>query len=264
MVPAVLLHGAGTLGALALLEAVLSADNAVAIAALVRDLEPAPLRTKALNWGLVAAFLLRALLICLAIWVVRFPQVQVLGGLYLIWLAARHFQAQLNGEADDEALDPDRPRLPFASVIGLVALTDLAFSLDSVTAAVAVTDELWLVIAGGAMGVAMLRLLAGLVMGWMERFVNLQNAAYLTVLAVGLRLTARVLAPALAPSEPAVLVMMLVFFAWGFSRRSSSAGDGDGPAVPIEGASIETLAPMAGLGPAVAAIQVSSSSGSGV
>ncbi|WP_411876905.1 hypothetical protein [Vulcanococcus limneticus] len=57
-------------------------------------------------------------------------------------MAARHFQAQLNGEADHDALDPDRPRLPFASVIGLVALTDLAFSLGSVTAAVAVTDEI--------------------------------------------------------------------------------------------------------------------------
>ena len=264
MVPAVLLHGAGTLGALALLEAVLSADNAVAIAALVRDLEPAPLRTKALNWGLVAAFLLRVLLIGLALWVVRYPQVQVLGGLYLIWLAARHFQTQLNGEADDEALDPHRPRLPFAGVIGLVALTDLAFSLDSVTAAVAVTDELWLVIAGGAMGVAMLRLLAGLVMGWMERFVNLQNAAYLTVLAVGLRLTARVLVPALAPSEAAVLVMMLVFFAWGFSRqRCADAPDGDA-LLPFEAPSIETLAPMAALVPPAAAVQVSSSSGSGV
>ncbi|WP_411876863.1 TerC family protein [Vulcanococcus limneticus] len=80
MVPAVLLHTAGTLGTLALLEAVLSAGNTVAIAALVRDLEPSHLRTKALNWSLVAAFLLRALLICLAVWVVRYPQVQVLGG----------------------------------------------------------------------------------------------------------------------------------------------------------------------------------------
>lgn len=212
------IHTAGTLASLALLEAVLSADNAVAIAALVRDLQPAAQRERALNWGLAAAFGLRALMVVFAVWVVRFPQAQVIGGLYLIWLAARHFRDQLRDGADDVATTT-RPGLRFAAVVALVAVTDLAFSLDSVTAAIAVTDQLWLVITGGAMGVVMLRFLSGWVLLWMERFVNLQNAAYLTVLAVGLRLVARQLIPALAPSELAVLLMMVTFFAWGFSRQ---------------------------------------------
>lgn len=212
------IHTAGTLASLALLEAVLSADNAVAIAALVRDLEPAEQRERALSWGLAAAFGLRAAMVVFAIWVVRFPQVQVIGGGYLIWLAARHFQGQLSGSTSEAEAEPS-PRLPFAAVVALVAVTDLAFSLDSVTAAIAVTDRLWLVIAGGAMGVAMLRFLTGWVLLWMERFVNLQNAAYLTVLTVGLRLVARQAIPALAPSEPVVLLMMAAFFLWGFSRQ---------------------------------------------
>ena len=232
--PASLLSVGGTLAALALLEAVLSADNAVAIAALVRDLEPAHLRTKALNWGLVAAFGLRIAVICLASWVLRYPQVQLLGGCYLLWLALRHFQDQFASEQEAAGQAP-RDVLPFATVIGMVAITDLAFSLDSVTAAVAVTDQVWLVVIGGAMGVAMLRFLAGWVMVWMERFVNLQNAAYLTVLAVGVRLVARVSLPSLAPPESVLLLMMLAFFLWGFSQRrepvapvqeSSSSGIG--------------------------------------
>lgn len=207
-----------TLGALALLEAVLSADNAVAIAALVRDLEPAPLRAKALNWGLVAAFGLRFLVLTLATWVVQYSQVQVIGGLYLVWLAARHFQSQFIGEEGSTDAS-HKTGLTFLSVISMVAVTDLAFSLDSVTAAVAVTDDLPLVVAGGAMGVVMLRFLTGWVMDWMERFVNLQNAAYLTVLAVGIRLIAKVAAPALAPPESAILAMMVAFFIWGFSQQ---------------------------------------------
>ena len=214
----VVMHGAGTVAVLGLLEAVLSADNAVAIAALVRDLEPAELRQRALNWGLVMAFVLRAVMVALAAWVVRFPQVQVLGGLYLIWLTLQHFQTQLDpGEGETTAAP--RQDLSLLKVVALVAFTDLAFSLDSVTAAVAVTNRIPLVVLGGAMGVLMLRFLTQWVLIWMERFVNLQNAAYLTVLAVGLRLVASVMAPALAPPEPMVLAMMAAFFAWGFSRR---------------------------------------------
>jgi YkoY family integral membrane protein len=211
-----LLHTTGTILALALLEAVLSADNAVAIAALVQDLEPAELRSKALNWGLVAALVLRVLVIIFATWVVRYSQVQLLGGLYLLWLALRHVQEQFR--ADDPASAPNRRELNLSSLIAVIALTDLAFSLDSVTAAIAVTDRVWLVVLGGAMGIAMLRLLAGWVLVWMQKFENLQNAAYLIVMAVGLRLIAKVWAPQLCPSEPILLLTILIFFVWGFSR----------------------------------------------
>lgn len=218
-VPSSWMQVAGTVAVLTLLEAVLSADNAVAIAALVRDLDSEPLRQRALNWGLVAAFVLRAVMIALATWVVRYPQVQVLGGLYLIWLTLRHFQNQLSPDGPDQA-PALAPQLSLLRVVVLVAVTDLAFSLDSVTAAVAVTQSMPLVVLGGAMGVLMLRFLTAVVLVWMERFVNLQNAAYLTVLAVGLRLVGKVLVPSLAPSEPVVLLMMAGFFVWGFSSRN--------------------------------------------
>jgi YkoY family integral membrane protein len=228
----IVLHGAGTVTILGLLEAVLSADNAVAIAALVRDLEPQALRQRALNWGLVMAFVLRALMITLAAWVVRFPQIQVLGGLYLVWLSLRYFQNQLNPE-EDQTTTPQRKEHSLLQIVALVALTDLAFSLDSVMAAVAFTNRIPLVILGGAMGLLMLRFLTRWVLIWMERYVNLQNAAYLTVLAVGLRLVASVMTPALAPPEPMVLVMMAAFFLWGFSRRVEVCELDQAPAVAV-------------------------------
>jgi YkoY family integral membrane protein len=210
---------AGTFFSLVLLEAALSADNAVAIAALVRELEPPPLRARALHWGVMLAFPMRILVISLAAWVVRYSAVQAVGGLYLLWLAARHFQSELSGGSEECFAEPVVAPLRLGVVIGLVGLTDLAFSLDSITAAVAVTDQLWLVVSGAAVGVVMLRFLAGWVIGWMERFINLRNAAYLTVTAVGFRLFTKAYVPALAPSEPAVILMILLFFVWGFGQR---------------------------------------------
>ena len=44
-------------------------------------------------------------------------------------------------------------------------------------------------------------------------------ATYLTVLAVGLRMLAKLTLPALVPSEPVLLGLMLVLLAWGFSQQ---------------------------------------------
>lgn len=222
-----ILANLATVGGLALLEAVLSADNALALAALVRPLEPPERRNLALNWGLLLAFGLRALMIGMASLILQYSIVQLLGGTYLLWLATRHFQAQWQDECEDTPAEPSTP----ASMLKLVALlgvTDLAFSLDSVTAAIGLTQQLPLVILGGALGVLFLRFTAGLFLQWLNQFVHLENAAYLSVLAVGLRLVGQVLAPALAPSELAIAAMMVVFFAWGFSQRQVSASLGDG------------------------------------
>ena len=210
----------GTLATLVVLEAVLSADNAVALAGLVRHVQPQELRQRVLNGGLVVAFLLRGLMLTAAGLVMQNNLVRVLAGAYLVWLVWRHFQEQLE---EEEGAAP-KPALSTGSpwrLIVMLGFTDLAFSLDSVGAAVAVTDELPLVLVGGGLGVVMLRFLAAWVLAWMERFTHLQNAAYITVLVVGLRLLLQVWAPALVPPEPVLMAMVLTMLAWGFSQRST-------------------------------------------
>lgn len=54
---------------LVLLEAVLSADNAIALAAIAQGLEDKELERKALNFGLVVAYVLRISLILTATWI---------------------------------------------------------------------------------------------------------------------------------------------------------------------------------------------------
>jgi YkoY family integral membrane protein len=213
-----LLQAGAAVGSLALLEAVLSADNAVALAGIVAGVQPQERRSRILNQGLLCAFLLRGLMILAAAWVIRFEAVRVLGGMYLVWLAVRHFQDQFEEELDDKA-SAATAESGGIRLLALIACTDLAFSIDSVSAAVAVCDNIVLVLIGGALGVAMLRFLASWVIVWMDRYVDLANAAYLTVLAVGLRMLGRSLAPALDPPQGAVLLMMASLFVWGFSRR---------------------------------------------
>ncbi|HBY77040.1 MAG TPA: hypothetical protein DEG47_08550, partial [Cyanobacteria bacterium UBA11148] len=54
------------------LEAVLSADNAIALAAIAQGLEGSQLQRSALNLGLAVAYILRISLILTATWVVQY------------------------------------------------------------------------------------------------------------------------------------------------------------------------------------------------
>jgi predicted tellurium resistance membrane protein TerC len=104
-------------------------------------------------------------------------------------------------------------------VVVTLALTDLAFSLDSVAAAVAVTDRLGLVMAGGVIGVIALRLTAELFIRWLEVYRHLETAGYLAVGLVGLRLLLRLIQPALVIPEWVLLLSVAALFLWGFSER---------------------------------------------
>lgn len=206
------------------LEAVLSADNAIALAAISRRLHDPNRQQQALNLGLLLALVLRLVLILAARWVLKFWPLQLLAAGYLIWLCGSQLLSRDDGDAAEAPPEADAPPdssagRALASVVLTLALTDLAFSLDSVAAAVAVTDRLPLVMAGGAIGVLALRLTAGLFIRWLEVFTHLETAGYLAVGLVGLRLVARLALPQLQQPEWLMLLAVAGLFAWGFSRR---------------------------------------------
>lgn len=200
------------------LEAVLSADNAIALAAIAQGLEDSNLQRRALNLGLVAAYVLRISLILTATWVVQFWQFELLGAAYLLWLVYEHFTSE-----EDEEHRHHGPR--FTSLwqtVPLIAITDLAFSLDSVTTAIAISDQTWLILAGGTIGVITLRFMAGLFIRWLKEYVHLEDAGYVTVGFVGLRLLVRALKPELVPPEWIMVAAIALVFIWGFSKRTDS------------------------------------------
>jgi len=201
---------------LVLLEAILSADNAVALASIVRSLPDPEQERWALRYGIIGAFVLRVVLILTATWVIRFWQFELAGALYLLWLAGKYF-------LEKAAEASGQPHVPMAStlwqVVVLVSLTDLAFSLDSVTAAVAVAEETWLVLLGGVLGIVALRFLAGLFIQLLEEYTYLESAGYVIVALVGTRLLIKSVAATWLPPEWLMLTAIGLVFLWGFSRR---------------------------------------------
>jgi len=151
------------------LEAVLSADNAIALASIAQGLGDHQRQRQALNIGLVFAYILRMILILTATWVVKYWQFELLGAVYLLWLVFNYF-------ASPEDKDHTHHSLQFQSLwqaIPLIAVTDLAFSLDSVTTSIAVADDTWLILLGGTIGVVTLRFMAGLFIRWLEEYTHL-------------------------------------------------------------------------------------------
>lgn len=199
------------------LEVVLSADNAIALAAIAQGLQDGKQQRQALNFGLVIAFVLRVILIVTATWVTQFWQFELLGAAYLLWLVFQYFTSDTE---DDEGHHHHGAR--FATVwqaIPTIAFTDLAFSLDSVTTAIAISKELWLVILGGLIGVISLRFVAELFIRWLKEYVYLQDAGYITVGLVGLRLLIKVFNDSLVPPQWMMITAIALLFVWGFSKR---------------------------------------------
>lgn len=195
------------------LEGILSIDNAAVLGAMVAHLpheSPIPWprflrflkkpvhrvlggqRLAALKVGLLGAYLGRGTMLFLATWIVQNRWLLLLGGLYLIKLAADHLgetprEAQ---EAAAEAAGQPVRRLQrsFWSVVVAVELADLAFSLDNVVAAVALSRQLWVVMTGVFLGIVTMRFAAGIFVRLIERYPILESAAYLLVLNIGIEL----------------------------------------------------------------------------
>lgn len=202
------------------LEAVLSADNAIALAALAQGLHDSALQRRALNIGLVLAYILRIALILTATWVVRFWQFELAGALYLLWLVFQYFTSKPDQDDENQHHGPRFSSLWQA--IPMIGITDLAFSLDSVTTAIAVSQDTWLILIGATIGIITLRFMAGLFIRWLKEFQHLEDAGYVTVALVGLRLLLRVINPALVPPEWIMVSAIALIFLWGFSKRNEA------------------------------------------
>nr|YP_002049461.1 hypothetical protein PCC_0841 [Paulinella chromatophora]ACB43251.1 hypothetical protein PCC_0841 [Paulinella chromatophora] len=205
---------------LVVLELVLSADNAIALAAIARELKDPIQQRHALNLGLSLAIVLRFCLIIAARWVLHFWPLQMGAALYLLWLCARHFldhNSELIKQSSNVNQAPTAPLL-WGTVVTL-GLTDLAFSLDSVAAAIAISDRLAVVMAGGTIGVLGLRFTAGFFIRYLNIYSNLETAGYLAVALVGLRLLLRLSLPTVQMPEPILVIVVLLLFVWGFSQK---------------------------------------------
>jgi len=171
---------------LILLEGVLSFDNAAVLAAMVRKL-PVEQRRKALLYGLGGAYFFRALAIVFVSFIIANPILKLVGGAYLVYLALSHF---LKSKKEHHEIKPVQyfGLSAFWSVVIAVELADIAFALDQVLVAVAMTNELAIIIAASFVAILFLRISAGYMTRLMDWFPQLETLAYLAVGFVGLKL----------------------------------------------------------------------------
>lgn len=77
----------------------------------------------------------------------------------------------------------------FWSTVVAVEIMDLAFSIDNVFAAVAFTDNIWLICTGVFIGILAMRFVAQAFVKLMERYPFLETAAFIVIGILGLKLT---------------------------------------------------------------------------
>jgi YkoY family integral membrane protein len=180
---------------LVFLEGLLSADNALVLAMMVKHL-PRGEQRRALRYGIWGAFAFRIAAVSLVNLLLDFWFLKVIGGAYLLYLAAAHFLAW--GDEQKEA-GARRFGRSFWGTVLAVELADIAFSIDSILAAVALADDLpetqigqsgkfWIVVTGGILGIIAMRFVAGQFILLLDRYRGLESGAYALVAWIGAKL----------------------------------------------------------------------------
>ncbi len=180
---------------LILIESLLSIDNAAVLATMVMDL-PKEKRARALRIGIIFAYIFRGLCLLFASLLIKISWLKLVGALYLIYLCISHFRSK---EKNTEVtVNKKKNRLyrflspyfgPFWSTVIMVEIMDLVFSIDNVFAAVVYAkDNIYLIWIGVFIGIITMRMVAVFFVKLMERFPLLNDAAFIVIGCLGLKL----------------------------------------------------------------------------
>ncbi len=182
---------------LILIESLLSVDNAAVIATMVLDLPPEK-RKLALRYGIIGAYFFRGICLVFASRLIKIWWLKTIGGLYLIYLAVDYFRKKATPQTSDDKLNKTQTwyyKLKiglvgsfWATVIAVEAV-DLAFSIDNVFAAVAFTDNIYLVCTGVFIGILAMRFIAQWFVFLLERYPFLETSAFVVIGILGVKLS---------------------------------------------------------------------------
>jgi len=214
--------------ALAAMEIVLGIDNVVFIAIVSARL-PEAQRPKARKLGLLAALVMRILLLFTISWVMKADTpffewswlfgesefftkheelngisvkdvILLVGGLFLIWKSVFEIHEKLEPEADGDGDIESKPPT-FSGVILQIMVLDLIFSLDSVITAVGMVKSdipvygftikgIWLMVAAVLIAVGVMMAFANPISNFVERHPTLKMLALSFLILIGVMLVA--------------------------------------------------------------------------
>jgi YkoY family integral membrane protein len=181
---------------LIIIESLLSVDNAAVLATMVMDL-PKDQRKKALKYGIFGAYLFRGICLLLAAWLIKFWWLKALGGIYLLYLFINFLMSKSTRDKKDDPLNKKESKIykytfglfgKFWSTVILVEIMDLAFSIDNVFAAVAFTDNIYLIWTGVFIGILTMRFVAQGFVKLMEKYRFLETSAFIVIGILGVKL----------------------------------------------------------------------------
>jgi len=169
---------------LLVIEVLFSADNFLVISSLTIRL-PQHQHRKALWIGFTSGLALRCIAILFFTHLVRYPSIQVIGGLYLMFLGGKEFLLSPKRK--------DHKSASFWSVIWAIELVDFLFAIDSILAAFAVLDgnnhtsKIWMIYASSLIGMFIIRFAASKLSKILAKFPRLIRSSHLLILWIGLK-----------------------------------------------------------------------------
>lgn len=221
---------------LILMECLLSVDNAVVLAAQTQVLSNKAEQRKSLVYGLWGAYLFRFIVIGIGTYLINFWEIKLAGSIYLFYLAFKFFYDQRHPKqaAEHEKEKEEREAahhkgkkkkrhvlsLFWRTVISIESM-DIVFSIDSVLAALAVSDNPVVVLIGGMIGILCMRGVAEIIIKLMDIIPELQPMAYLLIGIIALKLLLAL--PPLRFELPntvfaiivfAILILTILFHFW--------------------------------------------------
>jgi len=184
---------------LTFLEIILGVDNVIFISILSGKL-PHDQQARARRTGLMAAMLMRILLLLSIAWIIRLTAslftvfgrgvsgrdlILIVGGLFLIGKATLEIHERLEGEEGEGSA---RLAPAFAAVIVQIMLLDIVFSLDSVITAVGMADDVAIMAAAVVLAVAIMMFSAEPISAFVNRHPTVKVLALSFLLLIGVSL----------------------------------------------------------------------------
>ena len=182
------------------------------------------------------AYLFRFIVIGIGTYLINFWEIKLAGSIYLFYLAFKFFYDQRHpkqaAEHEKEKEEREAARhkgkkkkrhvlsLFWRTVISIESM-DIVFSIDSVLAALAVSDNPVVVLIGGMIGILCMRGVAEIIIKLMDIIPELQPMAYLLIGIIALRLLLAL--PPLRFEVPntvfaiivfAILILTILFHFW--------------------------------------------------
>ena len=194
------------------LEGLLSADNALVLAVIAKHL-PEIEKRKAINYGIIMAFVFRFGALFAISFIANVWQIQAIGAAYLLYLGLKHIiQAHFGKKNENIHKDDEKEAAGkgFWPTVGKIALADLAFAIDSILAAVALAlglpdspledfggmdgGQFIVVLLGGIAGLILIKFAATWFVQLLAKRPALETTAYAIVAWVGVKLAVITLA----------------------------------------------------------------------